>query len=629
MSLPLGGARLNPGGEGTGKPAPLRMEALPLQLTDFASAPNLVRLFLDRADELGDQPFLVARTGGTWQPLSWRDAARQVCLLAESLRALGLEPGDRVMLVSENRPEWAIADLAVMAAGCITTPAYTTNTDRDHQHILENSGARAVIVSSARLAEPLLPAMVRAGSAEHLISIEPIRTAQQGSFACHAWSDLIAGDEAAARAAVEERIALIGRRDPACIIYTSGTGGSPRGVLLHHGAILSNVEGAVAVLAGDLGWGRERFLSFLPLSHALEHTAGLHLPIGLGAEIWFAEGLDKLASNIEEAKPTFMVVVPRLFELLRTRIVKQVERQGRLANFLLDQSLALAERRAAGVRRLSDWPVERLLDVTLRPKVRQRFGGRIKALVSGGAPLNPEVGAFFESMGLLMLQGYGQTESAPVISVNHPSAGIRLDTVGPPLKGVEVRIAEDGEILVRGELVMLGYWRNAEETEKTVVDGWLHTGDIGHFDEGGRIVITDRKKDIIVNDKGDNIAPQKLEGMLTLRPEIAQAMVSGDKRPFIAALLVPDAEWAFEWAKANGEALDLPALQKLPAFRSAVRAAVDRVNADLSITEKIRRFAFADEPFAIDNAELTPSLKIRRHAIRQRYGARIDALYKD
>src|SRR5690606_30016652 len=492
----------------------------------------------------------------------------------------------------------------------------------------ENSGARAVIVSTRKLAQPLLPAILRSGLAEHVIGIEPLKPGQAG-FTAHLWSELIEGDAGAARAAVDARIAEIGRRDPACIIYTSGTSGLPRGVLLHHGAILCNIDGAAEILAGDFGWDDERFLSFLPLSHALEHTAGLYLPIALGAEIWFAEGLDKLASNIEEARPTFMVVVPRLFELLRGRIVKQVEKQGKVANFLLDQALALAERRASGQRRLTDWPIEKLLDVTLRPKIRAKFGGRIKALVSGGAPLNPEVGAFFEAMGLVVLQGYGQTESAPVVSVNYPSAGIKLDTVGPPLKGVEVRIAEDGEILVRGELVMLGYWRNDEATASTIVDGWLHTGDIGHLDEAGRIVITDRKKDIIVNDKGDNIAPQKLEGMLTLQPEIAQAMVSGDKRPIIAALLVPDAEWAFEWAKANGQPVVLLAHQRLQTFRPALHSAVDRVHGELSITEKIRRFAFADEPFAIDNAELTPSLKIRRHAIRQRYGARIDALYKE
>jgi long-chain acyl-CoA synthetase len=323
-----------------------------------------------------------------------------------------------------------------------------------------------------------------------------------------------------------------------------------------------------------------------------------------------------------------MIVVPRLFEVLRERIIRQVEKQGRFAGFLLDQALALAERRGANQRRLSDWPVEKLLDLTLRPKVKARFGGRIKALVSGGAPLNPEVGAFFESMGLVMLQGYGQTETAPVVSCTYPSSGIKLDTVGPPLRGVEVRIAEDGEILVRGELVMLGYWNNEAETAKAIVDGWLHTGDIGHFDERGRIMITDRKKDIIVNDKGDNIAPQKLEGMLTLQREIAQAMVSGDKRPNMVALIVPDTQWAFDWAQANGEKCDLAELQALPAFRSAVRAAIDRVNGELSVIEKVRQFAFADEPFGIDNDEMTPTLKIRRHQIRARYGARIDGLYR-
>jgi long-chain acyl-CoA synthetase len=611
-----------------GEPGLKGLEALPLQLSDFASAPNLVRLFLDRADELGERPFLSAKIDGAWQALSWAETARQVCLLAEALRTMGLEQGDRVVLVAENCPEWAIADLAIMAAGCVTTPAYTTNTERDHLHVLENSGAKAVIVGSRKLAQPLLPAIVRSGIAENVIGIEPLRPGQ-AEFRTHLWDELLEGDAAAARRAVGARAAGIGRRDPACIIYTSGTSGLPRGVLLHHGAILCNVDGAAEVLAGDFGWGNDRFLSFLPLSHALEHTAGLHLPIGLGAEIWFAEGLDKLASNIEEARPTFMVVVPRLFELLRGRIVKQIEKQGRLANLLLDQAMELAERRAAGTRRLVDWPIEKLLELTLRPRIRARFGGRIKALVSGGAPLNPEVGAFFEVMGLVMLQGYGQTESAPVVSVNHPSAGIKLDTVGPPLKDVEVRIADDGEILVRGELVMLGYWRNEEETAKTIIDGWLHTGDIGHLDDRGRIMITDRKKDIIVNDKGDNIAPQKLEGMLTLQPEIAQAMVSGDKRPYVVALIVPDADWAFEWCQGNDEKFDCIAVQELPAFRSAIRAALDRVNGELSVIEKVRQFAFADEPFAIANGEMTPSLKIRRHAIRQRYGARIDGLYKD
>ncbi|MEO6153599.1 MAG: long-chain fatty acid--CoA ligase [Croceibacterium sp.] len=598
-----------------------------MQLTDFASAPNLVRLFLDRADERGDAPFLAAKTAGTWQSISWRDAAAQVCLLAEALRTMGLADRDRVMLVSENRPEWAIADLAIMAAGCITTPAYTTNTKADHLHVVENSGARALIVSTAKLAAPLLPALISAGSVGHVIGIEALRTGQ-APFECHAWADLVRGEGAQARLAVEARIASVGRHDPACIIYTSGTSGPPRGVLLSHGAILCNVDGAAEALARDFGWGNERFLSFLPLSHALEHTAGLFLPIGLGAEIWYAEGLDKLSANLEEARPTFMIVVPRLFEVLRSKIIAQVEKQGKLANFLLGQALALAERRVAGTRRATDWAIDRLLDATLRPKIAARFGGRIKALVSGGAPLNLQVGAFFESMGLTMLQGYGQTESAPVISVNFPSAGIDLRTVGQPLRGVEVRIGEDGEILVRGELVMLGYWQDDAETAKAIVDGWLHTGDIGHLDGRGRILITDRKKDIIVNDKGDNIAPQKLEGMLTLQPEISQAMVSGDKRPHVVALIVPDADWTQHWARANGEPFDPAVLRQLAAYRGAIRTAFERVNKDLSVIEKVRQFAFADEPFTIENGEMTPSLKIRRHAIHQRYAERIDGLYR-
>jgi len=599
-----------------------------MKLSDFAAARNLVSLFLDRADELGDKPFLWAKRGGTWHSQSWNEVARQACLLAENLRGIGLGNGDRVVLVSENRPEWCIADLAIMAAGCVTVPAYVTNTERDHQHVLDDSGARAVIVSNAKLAKPLVPAMMRSGKPETLIGIEDLDIQQSGSFDYHSWSDMLGGDPVAARAAVEARIAGIGRQEMACIIYTSGTGGAPRGVMLHHGAILCNVDGAAQLLAEDFGWDEEVFLSFLPLSHAYEHTGGQFLPIGFGAQVYYSEGLDKLASNIEEVRPTIMVVVPRMFEVLRGRIMSQVAKQGRFANFLMDRALVIGERSSAGRKRLRDLPMKLLLERTLRPKIRKRFGGRIKALVSGGAPLNPEVGTFFEAMGLTMLQGYGQTEAAPVVSCNRPKVGLKMDTVGPPMKGIEVTIAEDGEILVRGECVMLGYWRNEAETARAIKDGWLHTGDIGHLDAKGRIVITDRKKDMIVNDKGDNVAPQKVEGMLTLQPEIAQAMVVGDKRPYIVGLIVPDIEWALDWARGNDEKFDLAALQELPAFRSALREAVDRVNQDLSVVEKVRQFAFADEGFTIENGEMTPSMKIRRHVIKARYGERLDALYK-
>ncbi|MFM5952718.1 MAG: AMP-dependent synthetase/ligase, partial [Novosphingobium sp.] len=518
-----------------------------MDISDLGSARNLVELFLKRADAKGDKPFLWAKTGGKWQPLSWNEVARQVCCLAEALRALGLKDGDRVMLVSENRPEWCIADLGIMAAGCITVPAYVTNTERDHLHIQEDSGASAVIVANDKLAKPLLGAVIRSGIAKHVIGIEPLRINQAEGFDVHAWNDLVAGDGAKARQAVEARIAGIGRGDTACLIYTSGTGGSPRGVMQHHGALLMNADGAARILAEDFGLDDDdAFLSFLPLSHAYEHTGGQMLPIAAGAQIYYAEGLEKLASNIEETRPTIMVVVPRLFEVLRTRIMKQVEKQGKVANYLMDRAMGIGSLKAAGRGRWRDKPMDVILNRTLRPKIRGRFGGRMKAMVSGGAPLSPEVGVFFESMGLTMLQGYGQTEAGPVISCNRPAAGLKMDTVGPPMHGVEVRIAEDGEILVRGELVMHGYWRNEAETAKALQDGWLHTGDIGHLDEKGRLVITDRKKDMIVNDKGDNISPARVEGLLTLQPEIAQAMVVGDRRPYVVGLLVPDTEWAIE-----------------------------------------------------------------------------------
>ncbi|WP_407692160.1 AMP-dependent synthetase/ligase [Qipengyuania gaetbuli] len=598
-------------------------------LSDIDSANNLVELFLKRADEKSGQPFFGWKEGGSWQTMTWGEAADRVCLLAESLRGLGLVDGDRVCLVSENRPEWCIADLAIMAAGCITVPAYVTNTERDHVHILDNSGSRAVIVSNEKLLKPLHGALQASGIAEHVIGIEDLHRQQSGSFTFHDWDKLTTGDAAAARKAVDERIAKIGRGDTACIIYTSGTGGAPRGVLQHHGAILCNVAGAAEILIEDFGIADdERFLSFLPLSHAYEHTGGQFLPISVGAQIYYSEGLEKLASNIEETRPTIMVVVPRLFEVLRTRIMKQVQKQGGLAEKLMNTALEIGARRAEGKRQFGDGLKDAMVGRLLKPKIRQRFGGRIKAMVSGGAPLNPDVGIFFESMGLTMLQGYGQTEAGPVISCNRPAAGIAMHSVGPAMRGVEIRIAEDGEILCRGELVMHGYWQNDAETARTIKDGWLHTGDIGHLDEKNRIVITDRKKDMIVNDKGDNVAPQKIEGMLTLQPEIGQAMVAGDKRPYIVGLIVPDAEWAVEWARAHGKKFDLKALQDDPEFRTAVRGAVDRVNKDLSVIEKVRQFAFADEAFTIENEEMTPSMKIRRHKIRERYADRLDGLYR-
>ena len=597
------------------------------QFNDFDSFPNLVSMFLSRAALRGDRPFLGYKLDTEWHTISWAETARRVAGLAKNLKAMGLNKGDRVTLVSENRPEWCIADLGIMAAGCVTVPTYVTNLERDHQHILDNSQSRAVIVSTTKLAQNLMPAVIRSSDCEFVIGMEPLKVTQKGDQALHHWADMVQGTDADV-AALRKESAEVSRDDIACLIYTSGTGGAPRGVMQHHGSILCNVDGAAEILRDDFGLHNDRFLSFLPLSHAYEHSGGQYLPIGVGAEIFYAEGLEKLAANIEETQPTVMVVVPRLFEVLRARMIKTVEKQGKVPNYLLETALTIGERDYGGKKRLRDAPMRLLLSRTLKPKIQAKFGGRLKAMVSGGAPLNPDIGIFFQSLGITLLQGYGQTESGPVVSCNRPAAGIRMDTVGPPMKNVEVKFAEDGELLVRGELVMTGYWRNNAETARTVIDGWLHTGDIGHFDPKGRIKITDRKKDLIVNDKGDNVAPQKIEGMLTLQPEILQAMVSGDKRPYIVGLIVPDPEWALEWAREQGMRYDFSELQGNPQFRAAVRAAVDRVNANISVTEKVRQFEFVDEPFSIENGEMTPSMKIRRHVIRDRYKARLDGMYK-
>jgi long-chain acyl-CoA synthetase len=416
-------------------------------LEQFDQFPNLVAMFLARVAERGDNPFLWAKRDGQWSAISWNVAAQQVAMLAKGLKEMGLNPGDRVMLVSENRPEWCMADLAIMAAGCVTVPTYTTNTERDHQHILDNSGARAVIVSDAKLAKNLLPAVLRSSHARRVIGIdEAVKVGQASRFDYYPWSDLVSGTEQQideALADMRYAASKLARDDLACLIYTSGTGGAPRGVMQHHGAILHNVKGPVEVIKHDFGWDDEVFLSFLPLSHAYEHSAGQFFPIGLGAQIYYSEGLEKLSSNIEEVRPTIMVVVPRLFEVLRTRILKTVQKQGKVANYLMDRALTIGEKKLQGTKRKRDMPMNVILDRALRPKIRKRFGGRMKAMVSGGAPLNPDIGIFFDSLGLTMLQGYGQTEAAPIIACNRPRTGIKMDTVGPPLIDTEVRIAED------------------------------------------------------------------------------------------------------------------------------------------------------------------------------------------
>jgi long-chain acyl-CoA synthetase len=597
---------------------------------DYQACRNLAVMFFDQAKRLAGRPFLWAKRDGKYQPITWTEADRRVRALSRGLRALGIEPGDRVVLVAENRPEWLIADLAVIAAGGITVPAYITNTTDDHVYILDNASAKAAIVSTAKLAARVVPAAMRAPTVRFVVSVEDVKApadAAGHAVDIHRWDDVMAKG-AALPDDVEEVAGKRQRNDIACLIYTSGTGGNPKGVMLSHRAILTNCMGAYGVIEG-LGVGDDVFLSFLPLSHSYEHTAGQFFPISIGAEIYYSEGADGLSANFIEARPTIVTAVPRLYEVLHGRIMKGVERASPFKQKLFRKALEL------GIKRYHDPSSltlgERLLDGVLerlvRQKIRARFGGRVKAFVSGGAPLNVEIGTFFTALGLCVLQGYGQTEASPVITCN-TSERIKIHTVGPPLKGVTVKIAEDGEILVQGDLLMNGYWGEPEATANTLKDGWLHTGDIGHFDEDGFLLITDRKKDIIVNSGGDNVSPARVEGFITLQPEIAQAMVFGDKRPHLVGLIVPDLEWLKGWAAANGKPADPARLADDPALHAALSDVIKRINAGLSQIEKIRHFMIAPEPFTTDNGMMTPTMKIRRHKIKASYGQKLEALYE-
>ena len=593
---------------------------------DYEACPSLTAMFFDKAEHQSDRPFLWAKQEGSYQSISWAESARRVEDLSRGMRALGLQPGERVVLVSENRPEWLISDLAIMAAGAITVPAYTTNTEDDHNHILTDSEATGAIVSSKALARRGLPAASEAPAGQWVIAIEDLDVEQQPTVEIHQWDDVLArGREQPDD--VAEIVAKATRDDVACFIYTSGTGGSPKGVMLSHGAILCNCMGAHGVLE-SIGLGNDVFLCFLPLSHAYEHSAGQFFPISIDAQIYYAESVEQLLTNLAEAKPTIMTAVPRLYESMHLRIMRGVEKQGGLKKKLFEQAVRLGRKAMDDPGSLTpgEHVLNALVERLVRTKVRGRFGGRLKAMVSGGAALNQDIGSFFLALGLPILQGYGQTEAAPVIAANLPGA-VKIDTVGPPLKGAEVKIAEDGEILVRGELVMKGYWKNEAATKETIRDGWLHTGDIGELDDDGYLKITDRKKDIIVFSGGDNLSPARVEGFLTLEPEISQAMVYGDKRPYLVGLLVPDDKFLRDWAKAHGKAGKLAALADDPELRAVIGQVVARVNQKLGNIEKLRRFTLPTEPFSTENEMMTPTLKIRRHKILEIYRDALEALY--
>ena len=562
---------------------------------------SLPGMLLGLAARRGDRPMLRHWAPGGWQRTSWRDFATAVAAAASGLRAHGIGAGDRVLLVSENRPEFPIAETALMSLGAVVVPTYVTNTARDDAHILRDSGARAAIVSSAALAARVREA-AGADGLDLLVSMEPADRALP-------WQALLEAPGDPVRLA--DDVATLRPDNLACLIYTSGTGGAPKGVMLPHRSMLANQQ-AIAEVLTPMRLDGERYLSFLPLSHSYEHTVGNYLLPSLGIEVVYSRGADRLAAEFREIEPALITAVPRLFEVLRGRITAEVARQPRPKRILFDRALRLGLRRLDGppltlAQRVEDLALDRLV----RRTVRRRFGGRLQAIVSGGARLDPELSGFFLALGVPLLQCYGQTEAGPAVSVNLPWDNDRR-SVGRPLPGVEARIAATGELLLRGELVMDGYWNDTAGTairhdpdavkQGSDPDGgpWLHTGDVARIVDG-RIVIEDRLRDFIKLLNGEMVSPAKLETLLTSEDDILQAVVAGEGRHHLVALLVP-------------------------AENADPAEAVRRVNAKLARPEQIRRWD-AMPAATVENGLLTATMKLRRRLVLQRHAAEIDALY--
>jgi long-chain acyl-CoA synthetase len=543
----------------------------------YPTWPNLATMLFDLAKTWRAKPLFRAYRDNAWHSTTWAEFARMTASCARHLRAQGIGPGDRVVICAENRPDYPVAEVALMAIRAVPVPAYVTNTIDDHTHILRDSGARAAIVSSGALADRLRAA----GDKATVLGLDLLF--ELGS---EQWDRMLADDmppDDIARDAGE-----IPPTAMACLIYTSGTGGLPRGVMLPHRCILSNCRGAFE-LVRPLRLKDEIYLSYLPLSHSYEHTVGNFFFASLGTEIVYSRGVEHLAADMLAVRPTILTAVPRVLEVIRGRVMTQVAQQPAWKQQLFHRALDIGYKRLEGTRlSLTERLMDPVLDRIVRAKIRDRFGGRLRAAVSGGARLEPDVGRFFLALGLLLIQGYGQTEAGPVISATPPEA-IRIETVGHPLLGVDLRLADDGEILVHGDLVMDGYWGRPEDTALAIQDGWLHTGDIGSIDDEGNLRITDRKKDMIVLSGGENVSPAKIEGMLMAEPEIAQAVVAGDGRAGLTALVVP----------ADGH------------DDVSVALALTRTNHRLSVTERIRRHAVV-KPFTIENGLMTATQKIRR-----------------
>ncbi len=571
---------------------------------------SLNKLFFDRAEQYNEKPFLWAKKNKDWSSLSWNETSIKVKEFAGGLKSFGIKPGDKVVIVSENRPEWIIADLAINLIGAVTVPAYTTNTEDDHHYILEHSDAKAVIASNNILANRVALATTRTKLCKILITLDNYSGFEPDNLKIINFNEVSDFGKNNIENALDH-FNQIQPDDVSCIIYTSGTGGRPKGVMLTHRNIFSNLQGAEDLLE-IIGKKDNKYLSLIPLSHSYEHTAGLYLQIDLGSQIYFCEGPEKFSQNLLEVSPTLTTAVPRIFEVIHDRIKIQMKNQNPIIKFIFDRAVKVGVKRHHYGLNLLENIEYRSYTSLIRKKINKQLGGSLRAFVSGGAALNPEIGDFFIGLGVKILQGYGQTEASPLISANRPE-NIKIETVGPAVKGVEAKLSEEGELIVKGDCVMKGYWKDEKATNETIVDGWLHTGDIATISEDGYITITGRKKELIVNSGGDNIAPARPEASLTFQETIFQSMVIGDRRPYLVAVIVPEVEKTKNMSDKE--------------INEIISSEVKKANEGLSSIEKIRKFIIAKEPFSTENGLLTPTMKVRRHKVVEIYGETLDDLY--
>ena len=562
---------------------------------------NLPELFYFQADKNENNHHLLKLDSNNQVvSMSWLETKNLTKKIHNFLANKYLGELERVLLVSENRPEWMASDIAIMSNKLICVPNYTTYTSRDFEHILNDSQPVGLIVSNKNLLQTILTASEKIKyNFKFILCFDYFENNSISNLVF--LNDLTDDNNDNNR----EKIKEIKRTDPACIIYTSGTQGLPKGVILSHGGILSNCEGAYELLKTIKGPDLT-FLTWLPLSHSYEHAVQF-VQIILESKVFYNKSIETLLPTIKIAQPHIMTAVPRFYNNLHAKMKINLKNQSNFKQNLFNKTIQLGTKKFKNIKlSFSENIFNLILDKLVRKKVKNNFGGRLEAFISGGGPLDRQVGEALNALGLKTLQGYGLTETSPVVSCNLLNK-VKVDTVGPIFPGVEVKLAEDGEILVKGENLMLGYWNNKEATEQTIKDGWLHTGDIGEFDEDNYLKITDRKKDIIVSLGGDNIAPSKIENLLTLSPEIEQACVFGEQKNYIAALLVLSSE-----SKSSDE---------------DIQRYIDEVNKDLTQPEKIKKFIFIDVPFSIENNLMTPTMKVRRHEVQKKYQNQIDQLF--